>query len=59
MEESRNSWIHGMPAPRIAWFPPFDKSTLGDTDDDIGFERSAKGCLSTLARRLKLCSEHS
>ena len=55
--------------PRIAWFPPSDKaaasavnaakSTLGDTDDDIGFERSAKGCLRTLARRLKLCSEHS
>ena len=30
------------------------KSTLGDTDDDIGTERSAKGCLRTFTRKLKL-----
>ena len=35
------------------------KSTLGDTDDDIGSESSAKSCLRTLARRLKLCWEYS
>ena len=59
IEESSNSWIHGMSVPRIAYFLSLDKAvasvvnaakwTLDDTDEDTGPERSAKGCLSTFA----------
>ena len=58
-----------MPAARLALFPSLDnaaasvlnaaKSTLGDTDDDICSERSAKGCLRTFARWRKLGQGYS
>ena len=61
VHDDGNECFHGMPVPRIAYFPSLDKAvasfinaakaTLSDTNDGIGPERSAKDWLWPFAYR--------